>query len=236
MTCIGSMTRPGRRGSRRKRNGRSLDDPGTRPRADSAEPAGPRAPVGAGSQGDRAAATETGGARGGVVPPGPTRRPTRESRSPSVQRPPTHCCSARWRSRATPVSARWRGPAANCSSKSRRPRFGGSPCPSCSVAHRSGGHSAARATPPPSIGPVAAATTTAFEELTELLLDAANREALLRRLAEALSRTSRQVNTLEQRLGPELEAQRAGIRRTLDEREREEHLRLQRLLRQKAES
>ncbi len=95
---------------------------------------------------------------------------------------------------------------------------------------------AARATPPPSIGPVAAATTTAFEELTELLLDAANREALLRRLAEALSRTSRQVNTLEQRLGPELEAQRAGIRRTLDEREREEHLRLQRLLRQKAES
>jgi V/A-type H+/Na+-transporting ATPase subunit D len=95
---------------------------------------------------------------------------------------------------------------------------------------------AARATPPPSVGPVAAATTTAFEELTELLLDAANREALLRRLAEALSRTSRQVNTLEQRLGPELEAQRAGIRRTLDEREREEHLRLQRLLRQKAES
>jgi V/A-type H+-transporting ATPase subunit D len=89
---------------------------------------------------------------------------------------------------------------------------------------------AARGTPPPTAGPVTASTATAFEELTELLLDAANREALLSRLAEALSRTSRQVNTLEQRLGPELTAQRIGIRRTLDEREREEHLRLQRLL------
>jgi V/A-type H+/Na+-transporting ATPase subunit D len=90
---------------------------------------------------------------------------------------------------------------------------------------------AARGTPPPTATPVTTQTTTAFEELTELLLDAANREALLRRLGEALSRTSRQVNTLERRLGPTLEAQRAGIRRTLDEREREEHLRLGRLMR-----
>ncbi len=95
---------------------------------------------------------------------------------------------------------------------------------------------AARGTPPPTIGPVTGATATAFEELTELLLDAANREALLARLAEALSRTSRQVNTLEQRLGPELHAQRTGIRRTLDEREREEHLRLQRLLQRRTKS
>jgi H(+)-transporting ATP synthase subunit D len=88
----------------------------------------------------------------------------------------------------------------------------------------------ARGTPPPTATPVTAAAATAFEELTELLLDAANREALLARLAEALSRTSRQVNTLEQRLGPELSTQRTVIRRALDEREREEHLRLQRLL------
>ena len=94
---------------------------------------------------------------------------------------------------------------------------------------------AARGTPPPTAGPVTGAAATAFEELTELLLDAANREALLARLAEALSRTSRQVNTLEQRLGPELQAQRTGIRRTLDEREREEHLRLQRLLHQRTQ-
>jgi len=92
---------------------------------------------------------------------------------------------------------------------------------------------AARGTPPPTTGPVTDATATAFEQLTDLLLEAANREALLTRLAGALSHTSRQVNTLEQRLGPELSAQRARIRRTLDEREREEHLRLQRLQRQR---
>ncbi len=42
---------------------------------------------------------------------------------------------------------------------------------------------------------------------TELLLDAANREALLRRLGDALARTSRQVNTLERRLEPALRVQ-----------------------------
>jgi vacuolar-type H+-ATPase subunit D/Vma8 len=52
---------------------------------------------------------------------------------------------------------------------------------------------------------------------------------LLRRLGEALAQTSRQVNTLERRLAPALRAAVTGIRRTLDEREREERLRLQRL-------
>jgi H(+)-transporting ATP synthase subunit D len=74
-------------------------------------------------------------------------------------------------------------------------------------------------------------TAGAFEMLTELLLDAAGREALLRRLGEALSRTSRQVNTLERRLDPALRRQLTAVRRTLDEREREEHLRLARLRR-----
>ena len=89
----------------------------------------------------------------------------------------------------------------------------------------------ARGVPPGAVsGPVAEATE-AFEELTDLLLDAANRETLLSHLGEALSRTSRQVNTLERRLQPALEADLAAIRRTLDEREREEHVRLERLLR-----
>jgi vacuolar-type H+-ATPase subunit D/Vma8 len=73
--------------------------------------------------------------------------------------------------------------------------------------------------------------TAAFEQLAELLLAAANREALLRRLGEALARTSRQVNTLERRLGPALRADLGAIRHALEEREREEHLRLERLLR-----
>jgi vacuolar-type H+-ATPase subunit D/Vma8 len=89
----------------------------------------------------------------------------------------------------------------------------------------------ARGMAPTGVSAAAAETASAFEELAELLLAAANREALLRRLGEALARTSRQVNTLERRLGPALRADLASIRRTLDEREREEHLRLERLLR-----
>jgi V/A-type H+-transporting ATPase subunit D len=89
----------------------------------------------------------------------------------------------------------------------------------------------ARGVPPASASGAAAVATGAFEELAELLLDAANREALLRRLGEALNRTSRQVNTLERRLEPALRGQLTAIHRTLDEREREEHLRLGRLLR-----
>jgi len=87
----------------------------------------------------------------------------------------------------------------------------------------------ARGVPPASASGAAAVATTAFEEFTELLLDAANREALLRRLGDALARTSRQVNTLERRLEPALRANLNAIQRTLDEREREEHLRLERL-------
>jgi V/A-type H+/Na+-transporting ATPase subunit D len=80
----------------------------------------------------------------------------------------------------------------------------------------------------PGIPPALQETAAAFEELTELLLDAANREALLRRLGEALARTSRQVNTLERSVGPRLETHLARVRRSLDEREREERFRLQR--------
>jgi H(+)-transporting ATP synthase subunit D len=88
---------------------------------------------------------------------------------------------------------------------------------------------AARGTAPGSTGPAAANCASAFERLADLLLDAAPREMLLRRLGEALAQTSRQVNTLERRLAPALRAAVTGIRRTLDEREREERLRLQRL-------
>lgn len=88
---------------------------------------------------------------------------------------------------------------------------------------------AARGTAPGSTGPAAAATASAFERLADLLLEAAPREMLIRRLGEALAQTSRQVNTLERRLAPALRTAVAGIRRTLDEREREERLRLKRL-------
>ena len=90
---------------------------------------------------------------------------------------------------------------------------------------------AARASAPGTAGPAAVAAAGEFERLSELLLDAATREMLLRRLGEALAQTSRQVHTLERRVVPALQSQMAGVRRTLEEREREEHLRLKHLSR-----
>jgi V/A-type H+-transporting ATPase subunit D len=89
----------------------------------------------------------------------------------------------------------------------------------------------ARGTAPGSTGPAAARAAAEFERLTELLLDAAAREMLIRRLGEALSQTSRQVNTLERRVAPELRGDMVAVRRVLEEREREERLRLKHLLR-----
>jgi len=88
---------------------------------------------------------------------------------------------------------------------------------------------AARATTPGLTGPAAAAAATAFERLADLLLEAAPREMVIRRLGAALAQTSRQVNTLERRLAPALRGAVTAIRRTLDEREREERLRLKRM-------
>jgi V/A-type H+-transporting ATPase subunit D len=88
---------------------------------------------------------------------------------------------------------------------------------------------AARATTPGLTGPAAAAAATAFERLADLLLEAAPREMVIRRLGAALAQTSRQVNTLERRLAPALHGTVTAIRRALDEREREERLRLKRM-------
>lgn len=78
-------------------------------------------------------------------------------------------------------------------------------------------------------GRAAAAASGDFEDLLELVLDAASTELRLRRLAEALERTSRQVNTLERRVAPVLEREVRRVRGLLEEREREDHTRLKRL-------
>ena len=85
----------------------------------------------------------------------------------------------------------------------------------------------ARGMAPSGVDPGTAASATAFETLAELLLDAAARELLLQRLGLALTRTSRQVNTLEQRVAPQLAHAVLRVRRNLEEREREEHTRLE---------
>jgi H(+)-transporting ATP synthase subunit D len=92
---------------------------------------------------------------------------------------------------------------------------------------------AARGVSPASTGITAVRGMERFERLAELLLDAAPREMLLRRLGEALARTSRQVHTLERRLSPQLQRDIGRVRLALEEREREERVRLQRLLRKR---
>lgn len=88
----------------------------------------------------------------------------------------------------------------------------------------------ARAQAPGLTSPEAAVASERFEALVELLLDAASAELRLRRLAEALGRTSRQVNTLERRVAPALAASERRIQAVLEEREREDATRLRRLL------
>ena len=88
----------------------------------------------------------------------------------------------------------------------------------------------ARGLAPGAAGPAAEIAAEEFESLLEMLLAAAPRELLLQRLAEALARTSLQVNGIEQRLAPRLRADIAGIAAVLEEREREERLRMRWLL------
>jgi len=94
---------------------------------------------------------------------------------------------------------------------------------------------AARGVPPGQV-PAAVEAAEAFERLTDLLVRAAPREMLLRRLGDALAQTTRQVNRLERRVAPSLRQQAARVRSALDEREREEHVRLGLLARAQPES
>ena len=89
----------------------------------------------------------------------------------------------------------------------------------------------ARGTAPGPTGPAAVAATDAFESLVELLLEAASGELLVRRLADGLARTTRQLNTLDQRVEPGLQEQIRETERVLEEREREEVLRIRHVLR-----
>ncbi len=70
-----------------------------------------------------------------------------------------------------------------------------------------------------------------FEEELNLVLQVANSELRLRRLAEEIQKTSRRVNALENILLPRLVAQRKYITMILEEREREDLFRLKRVKR-----
>lgn len=91
----------------------------------------------------------------------------------------------------------------------------------------------ARGMAPASTGPAAAEVAHRFEALADLLLDAAPQEMRVARLAAAVAQTSRQLNVLEHRMEPALLGQVATIRRSLEEREREERLALRHLQRKR---
>lgn len=91
----------------------------------------------------------------------------------------------------------------------------------------------ARGTAPGPTSPATIEAAEIFESLAKLLLEAAPREMLLRRLGQAVAQTSRQVRALERRVEPALAADIARITSRLDEREREDHLRLRRFLRRR---
>jgi V/A-type H+-transporting ATPase subunit D len=92
----------------------------------------------------------------------------------------------------------------------------------------------ARGVEPATIGPATVLAADQFEALVELLLDAAPREMAIGRLGEALASASRKVNVLGNRVAPELGRQIEAIRSTLEEREREERVRLRHLMRKRA--
>jgi V/A-type H+-transporting ATPase subunit D len=88
---------------------------------------------------------------------------------------------------------------------------------------------AARAWVPGQFDASAKEAALAFERLLELVLAAAPEESAIRRLGRELAHTMRQVNVLEQRVAVDLRQSLSRVRRTLDEREREEALRLRRI-------
>jgi V/A-type H+/Na+-transporting ATPase subunit D len=77
-------------------------------------------------------------------------------------------------------------------------------------------------------------TADRFEASLELILRVAPLDRKLGRLAEEIRRTSRRVNALEQRMLPSLEEQVRYIRGVLDQREREDVLRLKHLKKRRA--
>jgi V/A-type H+/Na+-transporting ATPase subunit D len=84
----------------------------------------------------------------------------------------------------------------------------------------------ARGTAPGPDGAAPTEAAQAFEELVDRLIDAAPHEFLMVRLGHELAKATRLVNTLEQRVATGLRRDLTAVRRTLEEREREEHLRL----------
>jgi V/A-type H+-transporting ATPase subunit D len=86
----------------------------------------------------------------------------------------------------------------------------------------------ARGSSPTSWGPSSAEAARLHEEALEILLRIASRELHLARLGEEIQETSRRINALEQLLLPQLSGEEGRIESALDERDREDAVRLKR--------
>jgi V/A-type H+-transporting ATPase subunit D len=86
-----------------------------------------------------------------------------------------------------------------------------------------------RGTSPASWGPSGVEAARRHELALEILLRIASRELLLARLGEEIQETSRRINGLEQLVLPALRGEAARIEAALDERDREDAVRLKRL-------
>ncbi|MBI2372066.1 MAG: V-type ATP synthase subunit D [Deltaproteobacteria bacterium] len=86
----------------------------------------------------------------------------------------------------------------------------------------------ARGTSPVGWGLGAAEAARRHEEVLEILLTICSREIRLRRLGEQIQKTSRRINALEEFLIPRLEQEMTRIALALEEREREDIVRLKR--------
>ena len=112
-------------------------------------------------------------------------------------------------------------------------RVWGVPTPSVSAPSLAR-HAGERGASAGSWGPAAAAAARTHEEALEVLLRIASRELHLARLGEEIQATSRRINALEQLSLPRLAGEAARIEAALEERDREDAVRLKRFRRKAA--
>jgi len=72
-------------------------------------------------------------------------------------------------------------------------------------------------------------TASVYERLIQKIFELVPLEAKLKKLGGEIRKTSRRVNTLEQRVIPQIIAEMKFIRQVLEDREREDKFRLKRL-------
>ncbi len=82
---------------------------------------------------------------------------------------------------------------------------------------------------PLAVGGRTIAAQAAFHELCQVLIQVANTESRLRRIASEIKKTARRVNALQQAVIPGIRAQIRAIQQALDQQEQEDIFRLKRI-------